>query len=511
MSHDPTAPNDGDPAELISRFEQAISSLGPAELRALLPRLSAVGSDDERLTRTPPPSRRRPRRPDVVTYRVRIDLTRTRPPLWRRLELASDLGLDDVHDVIQAAFGWTDSHLHRFASGREHHDRDTEYYLSPFEVDEDEAGIPEGEVRLDEVLVKQGEKLFYVYDFGDDWEHTIALEAVLPREEGTPRAVCTAGRRPGPAEDCGGVPGYELISAATDPTDPDPVGAIAELARVFGDDIDPAAYCPTAFDVDEVNGVLAELGNQASDLPAALAELVDAVRSEAGRRALRRLIGLAELGEPVLVDAEIADRMVAPYTWLLDRVGDVGIKLTGAGYLPPSHVEAAVTELGLAPEWIGKGNREIQTMPVMSLRESAQKMGLLRKHRGSLDLTVRGRRVHADPVALWWQLAGRLPMASTDRCETQAGLILLVLVAAGATDDLDSTIAGFLGEIGWMGSDGTPLTGSMASYAAWDTKAVLRRLGGLADPTRASSSERVTADGAVFARAALRTWPGSGR
>src|SRR5262245_30733948 len=53
----------------------------------------------------PPPSRRRPRRTDVVTYRARIDLKGTRPPLWRRLELASDLFLDQVHEIIQVAFG----------------------------------------------------------------------------------------------------------------------------------------------------------------------------------------------------------------------------------------------------------------------------------------------------------------------------------------------------------------------------------------------------------------------
>ena len=69
------------------------------------------------LAESPAPSPRRPRRGDVVTYRVRIDLVGTDPALWRRLELASDLFLDQVHDIIQVAFGWTDSHLHRFASG----------------------------------------------------------------------------------------------------------------------------------------------------------------------------------------------------------------------------------------------------------------------------------------------------------------------------------------------------------------------------------------------------------
>lgn len=122
----------------------------------------------------PPPSRLRSPRDDVVTYRLRIDLDRTKPPLWRRLEVASDLFLDELHWIIQVAFGWDNGHLHEFSSGRE--------------------GIPEEEVRLDEVLVDRGDKLYYEYDFGNGWQHTIQLEALLPRTD---------------AEDSGGVYSYE--------------------------------------------------------------------------------------------------------------------------------------------------------------------------------------------------------------------------------------------------------------------------------------------------------------
>ena len=52
----------------------------------------------------------------------------------RRLELASDLFLDHVHEVMQAAFDWTDSHLHQFGSGPGHSGPGTEYYLCPFQV-----------------------------------------------------------------------------------------------------------------------------------------------------------------------------------------------------------------------------------------------------------------------------------------------------------------------------------------------------------------------------------------
>jgi hypothetical protein len=44
--------------------------------------------------------------------------------------------------------------------------------------------------------------------------------------------------------------------------------------------------------------------------------------------------------------------------------------------------QAAATELGLLEDWMGKGNRETQTLPVLHLLETATKMGLLRKDRG---------------------------------------------------------------------------------------------------------------------------------
>jgi hypothetical protein len=499
-------------ADALREIAEAASGLGPDELQKVLRHLLATGAGRvDALEETPPPSRRRPRRPDVVTYRVRIDLQGTKPPLWRRLEVASDLFLDDIHDLVQAAFGWTDSHLHRFGSGPRYYSPDTEYYLCPFDVDAGEIGVPEDEVRLDEVLVDVGDKLFYAYDYGDDWQHTLRLEAVLPRERSPSRAVCTAGRRPGPPEDCGGVHGYELIVAATDPTHPHHAEGAAEFARFYGDDVDPAIFNAVPFDIDETNSALAALDiNDArpqADLPGPLEDLVGAVRSTTDRRQLRRLIGDAVLHEPVPIEGETAARMVRPYTWLLDRVGTDGIKLTGAGYLPPVHVEAAMAELGLGDEWIGKGNRENQTLPVLYLRESALKVGLLRKHRGSLVLTARGRGARTDPTALWWHLAERMPPASTDDCEVQAGLILLIAVAARTTDELDATIAEFLDAIGWVSSDGTPLTQWMAFSAARYTKVVLRRLGAVTDGQAVGGRDRPTADGVVFARAALRTWP----
>src|SRR5699024_4880175 len=100
---------------------------------------------------------------------VRVEITGAKPPLWRRLELASDLFLNEVHDILQAVFAWQDDHLYRFACGPDYYSHETERYLCPFEADEGEMGIPADQVRLDEVLTETGNRLFYLYDFGDDW------------------------------------------------------------------------------------------------------------------------------------------------------------------------------------------------------------------------------------------------------------------------------------------------------------------------------------------------------
>ena len=85
---------------------------------------------------------------DVVTYRLRIDLSGTEPPLWRELEVVSDLFLDELHWIIQVAFGREDRHLNQFTAQPGRNRRE---------------GIPEEEVRLDEVLVRPGDKLLLRY------------------------------------------------------------------------------------------------------------------------------------------------------------------------------------------------------------------------------------------------------------------------------------------------------------------------------------------------------------
>lgn len=97
--------------------------------------------------------------------------------------------------------------------------------------DASETGV-ESKVRMDEMLRQVGDTLLYTDDFGDSWEHGIALEEVRPVDPAAPGASVPEGEETAPPEDCGGVGGYEiLVAALTDPTHPEH----AELGEWFSD------------------------------------------------------------------------------------------------------------------------------------------------------------------------------------------------------------------------------------------------------------------------------------
>ncbi|WP_239010629.1 MULTISPECIES: plasmid pRiA4b ORF-3 family protein [Rhodococcus] len=63
----------------------------------------------------------------------------------------------------------------------------------------------------DQLLTGTGDRLWYEYDFGDGWDHVLAVEAVL--DEPPTEVRCTAGRMACPPEDCGGMWGYAELAA----------------------------------------------------------------------------------------------------------------------------------------------------------------------------------------------------------------------------------------------------------------------------------------------------------
>jgi Plasmid pRiA4b ORF-3-like protein len=465
--------------ELLRQFQGAISGMNPADLRELAGYLPQLAE------RTPPytgrPSLRRRPLAHTVIYRLRVDLHDAHPPIWRRLEIRSDVTLDVVHQVLQAAFGWADYHLHRFSLGGGPFDQQSEFFLCPFDVEDgDESGVAASAVRLDETLQEPGDVLRYVYDYGDNWELTLRLEEVLPASESV-IAVCIAGRRAAPPEDCGGITNAE------------------DLAQVLDD--------PAQFDLDEVNQALRApyfILREARVHPR-LVELVNRLAfTEIGADLVTRTYSLTSPA-PQPTQEEMVTALGA-YFWFLDRAGEGGIELTSAGYLKPADVEAACAVVPAMGDWISKKNRELNCVPLLDFRESLQAMGLLRKYKGQLLLTRAAANLGHDPAKLWEFLAGRLVPTKTDAFTEEAALLVL-LYAATSTDGRVSLgkITEALRQLGWRRSDQQPLE----TYELYGLeRSPLDVLTNVSDePVSFKDRDRLSPVAIALARAALRLGP----
>jgi Plasmid pRiA4b ORF-3-like protein len=136
------------------------------------------------------------------TVRLRATMSDVAPRVTRTLDVPESITLDELHDVLQVALGWTDSHLHRFEAG-------TVRYSHPFEDWDDEDEGDEHGVRLTALPPR----FTYVYDFGDHWHHEIEIVG-----SGDAEAGCVDGEGSCPPEDCGGPHGYaELLETLQRP------------------------------------------------------------------------------------------------------------------------------------------------------------------------------------------------------------------------------------------------------------------------------------------------------
>ena len=144
-----------------------------------------------------------------AVHQLKITIKHISPPIWRRI-LVPDCSLDDLHDVIQLAMGWENRHLFSFTIGGKR-------YSEPDRAGE--MGMADvSRAQLSRLITPAKTRFRYTYDFGDNWEHEILVEKVVPRVEGSPYPITLEGKRACPPEDVGGPWGYqEYIEAIRDP------------------------------------------------------------------------------------------------------------------------------------------------------------------------------------------------------------------------------------------------------------------------------------------------------
>ena len=140
-------------------------------------------------------------------YQIKMSLDGVSPPIWRRI-LTPDISLEWLHYIIQKTMGWDNDHAYQFWVDKKSF-ADSEFAGRWSEDEEDSS-----QVRLRQIVRGRKKKFKYVYDYGDNWQHTIEVEGKIPRQEGLRYPVCIEGENRCPPEDVGGVWRYQFFREA---------------------------------------------------------------------------------------------------------------------------------------------------------------------------------------------------------------------------------------------------------------------------------------------------------
>ena len=174
-------------------------------------------------------------------YQLKIVLQDSKPPIWRRVLVESDVPLSTLHVIIQIAMGWTDSHLHQFVVAGK-------FYGVPDPDNDFVEILDESDYGLDQLLRKEKSSIVYEYDFGDGWMHEVTLEKIMPTDPEAVLPVCIKAKGACPPENVGGIWGYYgFLEALADSDHPEH----EEYTEWIGEGFDPDAY-----DLKETNKLL---------------------------------------------------------------------------------------------------------------------------------------------------------------------------------------------------------------------------------------------------------------
>ncbi len=181
--------------------------------------------------------------------RLKIQLDDWQPVIWRRVEVPLTASLQALHDIIQAAMPFADCHLFEFrADGKR-------YAIPSPEWDNlRDRTYSAKTTRLGALIDRGVTALAYTYDFGDDWRHTITIEASAPADSATDYPRYIDGARRAPPEDVGGIPGFELF-----------LDAMADLQHEQHEDLmrwHGAPFDPELVDEDAIRARIGKLARR---------------------------------------------------------------------------------------------------------------------------------------------------------------------------------------------------------------------------------------------------------
>jgi len=142
-----------------------------------------------------------------MSFQFRIQLKNVqKPPVWRKVIVPESFTFEQFHLVIQESFGWGNYYLYQFSpSGY----GSNPVIANPSLDDWEKPAMNASKTKISAIFKVENQKFTYIYDFGDDWMHSILLENIFP--EKVMKATCMDGKGSCPPEDCGGPWGYERM------------------------------------------------------------------------------------------------------------------------------------------------------------------------------------------------------------------------------------------------------------------------------------------------------------
>ncbi|OMC38999.1 hypothetical protein A5740_02870 [Mycobacterium sp. GA-1841] len=320
----------------------------------------------------------------MKTTRLRVTMQGVEPAVTRVIDVPTSATLPELHNLLQAALGWTDSHLHQFVTA------ETTYGVEMPGMDV----WPDDQRDEDEALLADlGPRFEYLYDFGDGWTHDV--EVLGP---GDAAPGCVDGHGACPPEDCGGPGGYaELLEVLDDPGHPEH----GRLHGWVGNRLRPFDRAATDQRVRRTVGEVPETVRLLIDLTA------DGVKLTPGGRLPRAVVRSMQehrpdwhpLGRPASIEEDLF-----PLAVLHDLLRDVGVLRLRHGVLAPTRIAgddlAVVRRLrsAFAP---GDFITEIVELVIFALTR-----------RGPCEVKQLGAEVYP-LIGRGWQIEGR-PLSESD-------------------------------------------------------------------------------------------------
>jgi hypothetical protein len=157
-----------------------------------------------------------------AVYQIKIKLANIAPTIWRSILIPTSSTLFDLHQAIQSAMHWKNKHHYMF-----------EYDGAQYDG---EAGQS---ILLTELKLSPQNRLTYLYDLDNHWEHHLLIEEILPAKANQTYPLCIAGARAAPPEGIDGVCGYESMLETLDDADGE---AYEDLLEQIGEDFDPDIF-----------------------------------------------------------------------------------------------------------------------------------------------------------------------------------------------------------------------------------------------------------------------------